>query len=351
MQNLDLLFDPARLEGHEFDRPLDKPLSEAAYAYHSDFCERLRNPIKAYSTLGAQVTPESGLKQLLLLRYSHALVEEYTDSVYRLQANYAREKEGLSDPRRGTLINPKLGEITRDICFYEEVKERATELAGAVDALVESLKILLVGATDYCDFQCLTFELQFTCTDLKRTIATLLTTLEDHLRLFEPSRAMDEAHNVRLLSILASIFLPLSLACGILSMQTRFLDLHYLLYDFLGVLVLLLTLVAVILFALRNYILTTLMFTVLDQNRIFGKKSIKRDFNHLTLAYLVFGWGLLFSSFLVGMIKDVGLGLKILGYGALATVVIGLLYLLIAGGILFIDHRAYKLRAQIIQEE
>lgn len=346
IQNLYLLFAPGRLEGHEFERPSP----EAAYVYHSDFCERLLSPIKAYFTLGAQVTPESGLKQLLLLRYCHALVEEYTDSVYRLQANYARKKEGLSDPRLVTLTGSMLVEITRDICFYEEVKERAAELAGAVDALVESLKIHLVGATDYCDFQCLAFELQFTCTDLKRTIATLLATLEDHLRLFEPSRDMHEAHNVRLLSILASIFLPLSLACGILSMQTRFLDLHYLLYDFLGVLVLLLTLVAVILIALRSYILTTLLFTQLNQNRIFRKSTIKRDSNRV-LGYLIFVWGLLFSSFLVGMIKDVGLGLKILGYGALATVVIGLLYLLIAGGILFTNQRAYKQRAQIIQEE
>jgi hypothetical protein len=35
-----------------------------------------------------------------------------------------------------------------------------------------------------------------------------------------------------------------------------------------------------------------------------------------SLGCFVVAWGLLVSSFLVGMIKRVGLGLKILGYGA-----------------------------------
>lgn len=62
---------------------------------------------------------------------------------------------------------------------------------------------------------------------------------------------MFEAQNVRLLSILASIFLPVSLACGLLSMQTRFADLHVLVYDFFGVLALLGILVGVIFIALK----------------------------------------------------------------------------------------------------
>ena len=36
------------------------------------------------------------------------------------------------------------------------------------------------------------------------------------------------------LTVVAALFLPLSLGAGILSMQTRFVDLHYLLYDFFG---------------------------------------------------------------------------------------------------------------------
>lgn len=99
VQDLDLLFDQAHLRRHQAE--MRSP--EAVYAYHNHFCESLRSPIKADSTLGAQPTPSSGLKQILLLRYSHVLVEEYIYLVYDLQANYAKRKEGLSDPRRATL--------------------------------------------------------------------------------------------------------------------------------------------------------------------------------------------------------------------------------------------------------
>jgi hypothetical protein len=325
VQDLDLLFD----QGHK-GLGLERPSPQTTYAYNSDFCERLRNRIEAYSILGAQVTPASGLKQLLLLGYTHALIEEYVDLVYRLQT-YARKKEGLSDPRRTALTAPMLAEITRDICLYDEVGERVSELTGAVDVLVELLKILLVDAANYRDFQCLAVELQSTCKDLKRTITTLSTTLEGHLRLFELSRGMQEAQNVRLLSVLASIFLPLSLACGVLSMQTRFSDLHYLLYDFFGVLVLLGTIVAVILIALRSYLWWNRVVAQLDRNQMFRRK-IRPKAHIMVRCFLVLGWGLLLSSFLIGMIKDVGLGLKILGYGAIAFGGTGLVALLVPAG-------------------
>ena len=47
-----------------------------------------------------------------------------------------------------------------------------------------------------------------------------------------------ESVSVKRLAILASIFLPLSLASSLLSMQTRFVNFHLLLYDFFGVFVL-----------------------------------------------------------------------------------------------------------------
>lgn len=67
-----------------------------------------------------------------------------------------------------------LAEITRDTLFYEEVNEGATELAGAVDALVESLRLLFMDSAENLGYRCLAVELQSTCKDLKRTMATLL---------------------------------------------------------------------------------------------------------------------------------------------------------------------------------
>lgn len=329
IQELDLLFDQGHLNGHQFERPS----SQAAYAYHGDFCESMRNSIEPYSILGIQVAPVSSLKQLLLFHYSHALVKEYNDLVYSLQANYARKKEGLSDPRKATLTVPMLAEITRDICFYEEVKERVGELAGAVDALVESLKILLADADNYRDFQCLTIELQSTCKDLQRTMAILSATLETHIRLFEVSQGMHGAQNVRLLGILASIFLPLTLTSGLLSMQTRFSNLHYLLYDFFGVNVLLGTIVALILIALRFYLWWNLV-AQRDHYRTL-RRIIGPQVRLTILCFFALLWGVLLSSFLVGMIKDVSLGMAILGLGFVTAFTLLLLIILTSMCVLY----------------
>ncbi|KFY35170.1 hypothetical protein V494_06142 [Pseudogymnoascus sp. VKM F-4513 (FW-928)] len=55
-----------------------------------------------------------------LIVSDRAPVGEYNNLVYGLQANYASNKEGLSDLRKATLTIPMLAEITGDICFYEE---------------------------------------------------------------------------------------------------------------------------------------------------------------------------------------------------------------------------------------
>jgi hypothetical protein len=41
-------------------------------------------------------------------------------------------------------------------------------------------------------------------------------------------------------------------------------------------------------------------------------------------------WALVFTSFMVGMIKDVGLGLKILGYGCAACLGLGCIAMILA---------------------
>jgi hypothetical protein len=228
-----------------------------------------------------------------------------------------------------------LTEITRDACFYEEVNERVLELAGAVDTVVQCLSVRLIDADDSRTFQSLAVELQSTCTDMKRTVATLSTTLESRLRLFELSRGIHEAQSIRILSILASIFLPLSLACGMLSMQTRFANLDYLLYDFFGVLTLLGTLVAVLLIALRLYLSWTELLRRLDQNPLF-RTHIRPHGRTAVLWLLFLGWALLLSSFLVGMVKDVGLGLTILGYGVSAIVGISLVPVICLVGVLLV---------------
>ncbi|KAF5681541.1 hypothetical protein FCIRC_5511 [Fusarium circinatum] len=126
-------------------------------------------------------------------------------------------------------------------------------------------------------------------------------------------RDINQTRGVQQLTLLATIFLSLSLAAGVLSMQTRFQDLGTLLYDFFGVVVLLAAIVLIIMI---------LMSLVAVVNEVDSKFSIRipgygEDFRGKILftintGFFVFGC-LAFSSFLVGMFKDVSLGAKILG--------------------------------------
>lgn len=127
------------------------------------------------------------------------------------------------------------------------------------------------------------------------------------------------------------MFLPLSLAFGLLSMQTCLADLHFVLYDFFGVILLLGTIVLIIVVILN-------IFVRLDEQ--LRKSKSDPPFRKWIYPFVRIGssgcffvaWGLLVSSFLIGMINNVGLGLKILGYGA--TIIGGLVLLPGAGALL-----------------
>ncbi|KAK5046949.1 hypothetical protein LTR84_007303 [Exophiala bonariae] len=238
----------------EFSNP-DNLSPEAAYKLHEQFCERLRRPTEADPTPGSLVPPIICMKQLLLLRYTYLLVKDYCNLVWDFQVKSIEPGTALTDQGKNMLTIASLAQINREAMFYQEVSEGLADLTGAVDVLVESLRILMRDATNSCECRSLAVELQATCTDIKKTMTTRATSLQDRLRLFELSRGLYDAQSIRLLSILASICLPMSLASGILSMQTRFRDLHLLLYDFLGVLVLVGSIISCILLIVRYFIL------------------------------------------------------------------------------------------------
>ena len=146
--------------------------------------------------------------------------------------------------------------------------------------------------------------------ELDKSAESISKRLDDQLKLIEIGRSLRESSGLWLLSVLAVIFLPLPLASSLLSMQTRFVDLYYLLYDFFGVIVLLGTSTVAIVVILKLLILASEK----TQSRI--KQRIVRLLIAWGVGFMVaVPWVLTLVSFLVGMIKDVGLGLKILGYG------------------------------------
>jgi Mg2+ and Co2+ transporter CorA len=88
-------------------------------------------------------------------------------------------------------------------------------------------------------FRVLEADLRGCCRNIQGRLTRLTEELDNSLKFLDLARSMSQKRNVQFLTILATIFLPLSLAAGVLSMQSRFTDLGVLLYDFVGVVVLL----------------------------------------------------------------------------------------------------------------
>ena len=128
--------------------------------------------------------------------------------------------------------------------------------------------------------------------------------------------AQDKVHNiqestsVKRLTILATIFLPLSLSTSILSMQSRFVDLKLKLYDFIGVFVIVGTVAVLIL------LIVSAVPRIRSSMRHF-RVSLRTRKLQAMLYWWLCGiiWAIVLVSFIVGMFRDVILGQKILCYG------------------------------------
>jgi hypothetical protein len=129
-----------------------------------------------------------------------------------------------------------------------------------------------------------------------------------------------ESISAKRLTILASLFLPLSLVSSLLSMQTRFKNLHLLLYDFLGVFILISSLTILAYSAVRiGYVIKSLpalnpwRALEIAQHHPFARYYYFTA-GGLSLLYSL-SWAIVLSSFVVGMVLNVTLGLKVLGFG------------------------------------
>jgi hypothetical protein len=246
-------------------------------------------------------------------RVSLAQLSELVDDHQQFRTDF---RETVTDPRRTTISIPSTQDIVRDAYFYEELQGCVTDLSSASLTLFELLSINF-RSPSRTSFDYLAADTRAICSDLTKTSNRLCTRLGQHIELFQLLHSFKESQGVWILGLLASIFLPLSLATGLLSMQTRLVDLHLIFYDFCGVIVLIGTLVLIIIGLLNVY-------ARLNEQELKSKTDLtfrRWIYPSIGVGFLVcclITWCLLLSSFLVGMVKSVGLGLKILGYGAAA---------------------------------
>jgi hypothetical protein len=254
-------------------------------------------------------------KQYFLLRYCDATLNHHSHFLSAVRREYVRQRESIMDPRHSILRPSVMREITADAYIYKEFHDITLDLTSPVHSLTAVLESALAEPQRTKEFKPFIAELQCRCTDITKTTSRFLGNLEHNLKYLDVSRNMQESMRVWILSALASIFLPLSVATGLLSMQTRFIDLHILLYDFCGVVVLIGTVLIVSFRLLRGYVYLKERFQMWTPDT-----KLETTAKHLMggnlASIIVFSvWTLILSSFLVGMIKDASLGGKILGYG------------------------------------
>jgi hypothetical protein len=153
------------------------------------------------------------------------------------------------------------------------------------------------------------------CEEVKKKASRLLTQEEQQYSMYTTTLGIQESESVKRLTILASMFLPLSLAIGMLSMQSRFNSLGYLLYDLVGVTVLLGYLALLLYYLLKfgRNIQARNRWKRMDETSSMFRILLKnKGLNTLGFLY----WTFVLSAFLVGMFADAGLGLRILGFGS-----------------------------------
>lgn len=138
------------------------------------------------------------------------------------------------------------------------------------------------------------------CSSLVKHTKRLDTRHQDLFTLNTTVSQSRQSFSVTILTVLAAMFLPLSLASAILSMQYRFHELGPVLYDFFGVAWLFCTfaIVCFVLFRYGNCLRDRFWRLKYLQTRDYN--SFRRAILGVTYSY-VFGWTLVLISFLLGM--------------------------------------------------
>ncbi|EHK47144.1 hypothetical protein TRIATDRAFT_317085 [Trichoderma atroviride IMI 206040] len=260
------------------------------------------------------------LEQIFQLQLHHANLNLFSDFLQSFATDYAAPRMFMFDSREVELRRWNLKAIMTDSHLYRQFSSLGAELTTTTESLLDIVLALEDSARqDVTELTVLGAEIRGCSKDIMTRLSRLSDDLDHNLQLLRLSKDMNQSGNVQMLTLLATIFLPLSLSAGVLSMQSRFKDLGDLLYDFFGVVVLLGAGVALL-------VTVMLLFSSMKEleSRLFKYhwyKAILRPVILLTISGITFTLGaLVLASFLVGMFKDVVLGAKILGYGIAAAI-------------------------------
>lgn len=257
-----------------------------------------------YKSVTRNITlPLQGCTTLFVLRMFHSKILIQQRALDNFKKKY---DDSLKQITLGRALTTK---FLQEIASISNYADRQHSEVKAVSLVVEALlDVLSLSLEKSVEFQKLNRELRAISNSLTIHTGDLAPRMEARLKFFEISRNIQESTSLWLLSLLAAIFLPLSLASSLLSMQTRLTELHYLLYDFFGV---------IVLFGSGALLIILVMKKVAKTN---GSAHGVLKIKGINRIVAVLAWATVVASFLVGMIIHVDLGLKILGIGVAANI-------------------------------
>ncbi|CVL08812.1 uncharacterized protein FMAN_14616 [Fusarium mangiferae] len=305
----------------------------------SDFnsAKQIRIELELLDPFYIIVRSNDNWKQIFLLLFHHACLRLFITFLNILEADEIdHADDAATNPSKAELRQWNLKTIIKRSYEYRDLAEMGRKLMSTTESLIDVVRSMapVVDTPLHTNkFMAIEMELRGLCREASEQLQNFSDRLDHDLKYLELARNINQNRGVQQLTLLATIFLPLSLAAGVLSMQTRFKDLGTLLYDFFGVVVLLAAIVLIIM------ILLSLVAVMKELDSKFLRvESYRESFrgkflSAVNIGFFVFGC-LVLTSFLVGMFKDVTLGARILGYGVAAVCGLWIVALfLVLGGI------------------
>lgn len=245
-----------------------------------------------------------------------------------------------------------------NLCF-ETIVDTADNLTVTMDFTISSINKFLASDSEATPSSLLIMyeffkSLQGAYFQLKKSVSRHTGYGERLRHIYLTSLNINRSQSITRITVVISVFLPLSLGAGLLSMQTRLVDLNYLLYDFIGISILLGFFMVLAYLAVTFFIRVSEHLPFADENGIFNgtidvnthlaesqlsperARVVKmkyriRSFWHNIIKPIA-GWTVILyivATFVVGMVDRVDLGLLLLGYsGAVGLVCLALLFLL-----------------------
>ncbi|KAH7235025.1 uncharacterized protein BKA55DRAFT_708962 [Fusarium redolens] len=222
----------------------------------SDFyaAKQIRIQIKLLDASYITVRSKDNWKQLFLLQFHHACLKLFIAFLNALESDEIdHADDATTDPSLAELRQWNLKTITKRSYEYRDLAEMGRKLISTTESLIDVVRStppVVDSSTHANKLMAIDMELRGYCREANEQLQKFSDRLDHDLKYLELARNINQTRGVQQLTLLATIFLPLSLAAGVLSMQTRFKDLGTLLYDFFGVVVLLAAIVLIIMILL-----------------------------------------------------------------------------------------------------